>query len=294
MISKNMWDGIQSACDKIEKKRFYPGTVYARNDIAYKDDGNHYHTLDVYYPVRRKPYNPVIVQIHGGGWMSGDNRFGKRFAYSLAEKGFVVVNINYRLIPDTGIAGQLEDCLDALKWVWNNIHYYSGNRNKITLVGESAGGFLAAYTALLTSSEKLSEKFNLPYLPVKISALGLICPVCYMNQGKKSKIYYDELVREFVESGGDRSLLDIDTAMTIGKMPPTFIVTSTGDFLAKKYCEMLRTSLYGRKITYQYACWKGYNGKPLTHAFPFIYPTIPPTLQTIDMMTKFFKKHCNE
>ena len=289
-----MWNCVQSACDQIEKKRFYPGTVYARKDIAYTNSGNRYHTLDVYYPVRRKPYNPVIIQIHGGGWMSGDNRFGKRFGYSLAEKGFVVVNINYRLIPDTGIAGQLEDCLVALKWVWDNIHYYSGNRKKIMIVGESAGGFLASYIALLTSSESLCKEFNLPYFPIKISALGLISPVCYMNRGRKSRLYYDELTREFVENGGNRELLDIDKVILQGKMPPTFIVTSTGDFLAKKHCEELRTLLYARRITHQYACWKLYDGKPLTHSFPFIYPTSAPTIKTLNLMTKFFKKHCNE
>lgn len=293
-LSKNAWNQVNKINDKIASKQFFPGTVYLNTDINYMNDNNPAHTLDIYYPHKRKPYNPVILQIHGGGWMAGTNRHSKRFGYALAEKGFIVVNINYRLIPETGIIGQIEDCLMALKWIWENIHYYSGNRRKISIAGESAGGFLASYTALIASSEKLSDLFELPFVNIKVSTLGLISPVCYMNKATVTQPYYDELLYDYIASGGNKNLLNIDNIIDEGKMPPTFIVTSTGDIIAKKYCDYLHTLLRAKRVKNAYACWQLYKGKFLPHAYPILFPTIEPSRTIIDMMATYFKKVCKE
>ena len=159
--SHKFWDAVGKNSAEIMKKRRYPDNVEEHLGVAYIDDGRWEHTMDIYYPDNRKMLNPVIVDVHGGGWMSGNNMFNKRFCYSLAELGFVVVNINYRLIPNTDIAGQLEDCINALNWVHENIHYFCGDKENIFMIGDSAGGFIATYSTLITTSDSLAKTFHI-------------------------------------------------------------------------------------------------------------------------------------
>ena len=288
-LSYKFWDSVSKNSRKILKTRKYPENVVEHLNVPYMDDNRWEHTMDVYYPDNRKMSNPVIIDIHGGGWMSGNNVFNKRFCYSLAECGFVVVNINYRLIPTTDIAGQLEDCINAINWVYNHIHYFCGDKNNIFLIGDSAGGFLASYSALITTSDTLASKFHIKKPEAKIRALGLISPVCYMQNMGTLQPYYDNLLKGFTVSGGDVSILNIDKVIDEGKMPPTLMTTSTGDVLAKKHTNKLHMLLKEKKITNQYFCWGLHKGKMLPHVFPIMYPELEASKDIIQYINAFFK-----
>jgi para-nitrobenzyl esterase len=102
---------------------------------------------------------PVMVWIHGGGFQSGSASLPEYEGTKLASAGnVVVVSINYRLaclgflrlcdishgvIPSTGNEG-LGDQITALKWIQNNIHHFGGDKNNVTLFGESAGAMSIA------------------------------------------------------------------------------------------------------------------------------------------------------
>ena len=109
-------------------------------------------TLNVYTPAPIVgKCRPVMVWIHGGGFVSGS---GKTDMYSpdyLIAEDVVVVTINYRLgifgflafeDPSLGVPGNagLKDQVMALKWVQKNIHNFGGDPNNVTIFGESAGG----------------------------------------------------------------------------------------------------------------------------------------------------------
>lgn len=98
---------------------------------------------------------PVLVWIHGGALLTGASRFDMYDGRRLAERGVVVVSINYRLgalgflaHPDLssesadGISGNygLLDQIEALRWVKNNISNFGGDPENVTIAGESAGG----------------------------------------------------------------------------------------------------------------------------------------------------------
>lgn len=59
-------------------------------------------------------HRPVIIDIHGGGWMYGTKEINKNYCLVLAQNDYVVVNINYRLAPDFSVADQLRDCFSPL------------------------------------------------------------------------------------------------------------------------------------------------------------------------------------
>src|SRR6266540_4355593 len=71
-------------------------------DLPYAEPKNERQTLDVYAPTEGKNL-PVVVWIHGGGWQAGDKVDVQKKPQAFADKGFVFVSINYRLLPDVTI-----------------------------------------------------------------------------------------------------------------------------------------------------------------------------------------------
>lgn len=111
------------------------------NDIPYAQSGNDYACerckLDVYYPTELKEA-PVVVWFHGGGIEAGN----KYIDQELLESGYVVIAVNYRLLPKATIDEVLDDTAAAIAWAFNNVEKYNGSRKKIFVAGHSAGGYM--------------------------------------------------------------------------------------------------------------------------------------------------------
>ena len=123
--------------------------------------------LNVYAPAAAKPSSklPVMVWIHGGGFVAGSGSEPRYTNSALVAKGIVLVTINYRLgvfgfltskelaAEDGGHAGNygLMDMAAALRWVKANIAAFGGDASNVTIFGESAGSF--AVNALTTAPE---------------------------------------------------------------------------------------------------------------------------------------------
>lgn len=102
--------------------------------------------LDVYVPPGSRDA-PILVMVHGGGWMIGDKANTSSVEHKLEywlPRGWVVVSINYRMLPDAMALEQAQDVADALKYVQANAGRWDGDAGKIILMGHSAGGHLAA------------------------------------------------------------------------------------------------------------------------------------------------------
>lgn len=117
------------------------------------------------YPESAHTKLPVLLWIHGGGWLTGGAPLSWYHGDSLAKSGrVVVVSVNYRLgalgnlyLPtDTPGSMALQDLIAALDWVHENIGAFGGDRNAITLCGQSAGAW---YTTALMASPAASRRF---------------------------------------------------------------------------------------------------------------------------------------
>ena len=75
-----------------------PDTVVRYLDILYGTNPK-WESLDVYRPADQEGPLPVIVSVHGGGWVYGDKELYQYYCMNLAERGFAVVNFTYRLAP---------------------------------------------------------------------------------------------------------------------------------------------------------------------------------------------------
>ncbi len=137
-------------------------------DLAYGDGPNE--TLDV-FPAAQ-PNSPVVVFIHGGYWRSLDKADHSFVAPALTAAGACVVVPNYALCPAVTIAQITLQMVRALVWTWRHAARYGGDPSRITVVGHSAGGHLAAM--LLTCAWKAVSR-DLPTQLVKdaLSISGL-------------------------------------------------------------------------------------------------------------------------
>jgi acetyl esterase/lipase len=123
------------------------GEVKVEQDIPYAGTKNPRQTLDLLLPRTPKGDKPlpVVVNIHGGAWMSGDKSQGVGQIMPLVASGdYAGVTINYRLSAEATWPAQVFDCKAAIRWVRGNAAKYHLDPDRIGVIGGSAGGHLVA------------------------------------------------------------------------------------------------------------------------------------------------------
>ncbi len=116
--------------------------VRITRDVLVRTVGGVRLTVDIYRPEHDRVV-PVVVQVYGGGWRGGEPQDNAEIAQSMAAAGFAVFAIDYRHAPDWTWPTQLEDVLDALRWVTVHAAEYGADPSQVALVGRSAGAQLA-------------------------------------------------------------------------------------------------------------------------------------------------------
>src|ERR1700682_6255159 len=111
--------------------------------LAYAEPKNQRQMLDVYAPTKSKKH-PVVVWIHGGGWQGGDKKEVQNKPQAFADKGFIFVSINYRLLPKVTIKQMAGDVAKAIRWTYDHAKDYGGDPHTMFVMGHSAGAQLAA------------------------------------------------------------------------------------------------------------------------------------------------------
>lgn len=128
------------------------------SNVAYTTANNYQSKLDVYRPVYTKAPVPVVVNIHGGGWVNGTKEDVALSALPYMEMGFAVVNVEYRLARISPAPAAVTDCLCALHWVGRNAKEFGFDLNKVIVTGASAGGHLALTSALIPTSAGFEDQ----------------------------------------------------------------------------------------------------------------------------------------
>jgi triacylglycerol lipase len=104
----------------------------------------------VYRPHEGPPPSCAIVYVHGGGFIAGAAQMTDGTCVQLAnEHRALVVSVDYRLAPENPFPGPVEECYAALAWVTKEAPSLGIDPSRIVIMGHSAGGGLAAATALL-------------------------------------------------------------------------------------------------------------------------------------------------
>ncbi|MDB5391498.1 MAG: Acetyl esterase/lipase [Planctomycetaceae bacterium] len=120
-----------------------PRGVRMERDISYVTNGDEAQRLDLYLPEKppERPL-PLIVHIHGGGWMGG-SKFPCGVA-NMVNQGYAVASVEYRFSQKAVFPAQIQDCQAAIRWLRANSKQYHIDPDQIGVVGGSAGGHLSA------------------------------------------------------------------------------------------------------------------------------------------------------
>ena len=117
-------------------------------DLSYGPHGK-LNMLDVYRRREHAGPAPTLIHVHGGSWMHGrKERQAKPLTWHLAQEGWVVGSINYRLSPKATFPDHVDDVKAAVAWVRDHAEELGTDPDFIVLTGGSAGGHLAALAAL--------------------------------------------------------------------------------------------------------------------------------------------------
>ncbi len=127
-------------------------------NVTYVTASNRENNVDLYLPRGADGPTPVLMYIHGGGWVGGSKEANVLRLLPWLERGWAVVNVQYRLGQVALAPAAVEDCLCALRWVIRNAEQYNIDTNRIVVTGNSAGGHLSLTTGMIPASAGLDRQ----------------------------------------------------------------------------------------------------------------------------------------
>ncbi len=143
-------------------------------DIVYYTipDSNRQLLCDVWQPPGHTARSGLaFIYLHGSAWYVLDKDAGTRtFFRHLANQGHVIMDVAYRLFPETGMMGMVHDVKHAIAWMKTRASHYGVDTSRIVLGGGSAGGHLSMLTAF-TSKEKQFIPSDLTTTDLSVRAL---------------------------------------------------------------------------------------------------------------------------
>ncbi len=214
-------------------------------DIAYRDGPSKAWRLDLAMPAEQtESLRPALVIVHGGGWAGGAKTVDvyQKMMMDYARKGYVTINVEYRLTGEAPFPACIEDVKCAVRWLRAHAKAYSVDPDRIGAYGHSAGAHLALMLAMAPKSAGLegdggwddySSVVNaaaagspptelgrdLPMAKTEWWPIGYIAgdhPPLFLIQGSDDRIVRAELTDDFVEkmkaAGADIEYLRVDGA----------------------------------------------------------------------------------
>ena len=130
----------------------FPAGTILHSNIPYNNDTLKKHLLDIYLPANAKGKLPLVIFIHGGGWLSNDKYadigYMKKTVAEIVSSGFALASIDYRFSTQAVFPAQIQDCNSAVSFLYDNAGKYGFDINRFAIMGFSAGGHLASLLGL--------------------------------------------------------------------------------------------------------------------------------------------------
>lgn len=271
-------DMIRKAFGDADKKRDAglktPADVKRFDNISY---GSHpqWNLLDVYRPKKAKGKLPVIAIIHGGAWVYGDKDVYQFYGMSLAQHGFAVVNLSYRLAPEYKYPADIEDICLAFKFIYANKDVYGFDTDNLFAVGDSAGAHLLTVFSNLVTNPGFRKAFKEMFPKAKLTlpkgmhlnAIALNCGKYDLGQDIDLDPNSKFLTKDLLPKGGTKKEMEFVNGVkyVTSKFPPAFVMTCPGDFL-KTQGKYITDALNANDVPFCYRYY-GNDKNPLHHVF---------------------------
>ena len=251
-----------------------PAGIVRFDNISY---GSHpeWNLLDVYRPKKAEGKLPVIAIIHGGAWVYGDKDVYQFYGMSLAQRGFAVVNLSYRLAPEYKYPTALEDICLAFKFIYAHEDEYGFDLNNLFAVGDSAGAHLLTVFADLMTNPHCRKAFKAQFpkaglsLPkgMHLNAVALNCGKYDLGKDIDLDPNAKFLIKDLLPKRGTKKEMDLVSGdkFVTSKFPPAFVMTCPGDFI-KDQAKYIIEALTQNNVPFCYRYY-GSEKNPLHHVF---------------------------
>lgn len=244
----------------------------------------------IYTPVGNGPF-PLLVYLHGGGWVIGDLDSYDAICRELCGlAGCIVVSVDYRLAPEHRFPAAVDDARTALQWVVDNLDELGADPGRIAIGGDSAGGNLAAVTALDARQS----------LPGRLCGQLLIYPVAsHVGTPTSSMIENAEgyllTARDMIwftdhylgkGHGGRDSRFNLSATDDLSGLPPTLVITAEFDPLrdeGEAFAEALKKAGVEVQLT-------RYDGA--IHGSLIFFSAFALSRRMMDEASSWLKTHC--
>lgn len=209
-------------------------------DVTYTTFGAEPLVLSVYRPPPGRPPAPVLVFVHGGGWVAGDRNAHAADLRWFADQGWLTISVGYALSgPDRHLWDVVPEQIGcALAWVSANADAYGGDANRLSMTGDSAGGNLAVNAAYMAANGTLRSSCG-GRLPA-VSAVTALYPAAdpadlYANDdavlGDTSRDFVTAYVGGSPAQFPDRHAAVASSTYVSAAAPPTLLLLGADDHL---------------------------------------------------------------
>lgn len=275
-----------------------PRDVAAGPAVAYLDDGDPSHRLELMRPAGDDGRGalPLIVDVHGGGWIHGHLDVNRAYCSRLAEHGFATVNVDYRNQPDTDLAGQVQDLFAALHWLADHADGERLDLGNVFLTGDSAGAHLAMLACCVNASPRLQAVFGVAPEPrIAVRALGLVNGVVegtYRTEPPSPLLAVADRALLKVMCGGDpdapwRPYRSYERFAEGVALPPAFVMTGLADPFYDQSRRLLRY-LAARGVETEDMVWP--DDRRLGHVFNVTEVDWEESRRANEAMCDFFRR----
>lgn len=265
-----------------------PEDITRHDDISYGPYGE-WNLLDIYHKKDVNTCQPTIVNIHGGGWVYGNKEIYQFYCMSLAQRGFTVVNFNYRLAPENKYPAALEDINSVFCFLKEHGKEYYVDTENLLVVGDSAGGQLASHYLTIFTNPEFAKLFTFQTPDVKVRAVALNCGVYDTRNCVDTEV--DEYLLEYIDK--EKLTKDMwESLDTIKYMtsdfPPAFVMSAYHDFLVADAEPMYR-HLQSLSVPCELRIYGSKEQEEIAHVF-HVNIRLPEAGKCNDEECEFFKR----
>ena len=280
---------FQQTLPEREERFSVPDGVTEECNIAYDRDSIDAHLFDVYRPADRNGDTlPVIINVHGGGLIMGCKEFNRYFCARLCKLGYVVFNVEYRLVPDCLFFDQCTDIFTAFDYIGKHLADYHGQPDRIYAVGDSGGACLLTYCVAMQNSPAIASAAGVTPSAVPIQALGLISGMFYTTKFDQIGLFLPKyLYGASYKKSSFAPYINPEHPELIKVLPPCFLVTSANDNL-QHYTLQFEKALTLHKVPHQLLNFPA--NEALTHAFSVFEPFLDESTQTLHAISEYFNQ----
>lgn len=241
-------------------------------NLSYHDSPNS--LLDIYYPKDAVDSMPVILWIHGGGYVGGSKESRQDYAMSLANAGYVVANIDYSLAPAALYPGPIVQANEALAYMNVHASNYGGDMERVFIGGDSAGAQIASQVAALVSNAELAKTMAIqPSISSnQLQGAVLLCGIYNMTTLRATAFpNIDFFLTAYTGAEPFESFAKIDELSTVqhisSDFPPVFITAGDADPFVSQSTELVDV-LQSYEVQVASVFFKG-TQKNLKHEFQY-------------------------